>query len=319
MRIVAIAMLALAGCGGLVTEDGAGGSNGLGAAPDEDAATPTSPPRTDGDGGACVAPSGPPFVTPREPTMTKAEACAAGGAEQSTFASEDEVWSLIVGSFRTCSGGGTILSHPGFVIGGDRTLRFVERDTAGVEHESDVMGRVKVIAVGGGGAYQINFEQPGGTNIVRVTKVGVGDRLLVDGEGGRGSVARVAPGSAARPAGYRDSGTCSLAGTWDAQAGVRPSDAKSSGIFYFDGKGLFLGAERDGDLCHAPTMKGTYQLVGDVFEIVTSEGMGCPSTYAAGWSVKFSPTCREAYLTMTYDNCTGGRHSIEYDTKLTKP
>jgi len=118
------------------------------------------------------------------------------------------------------------------------------------------------------------------------------------------------------PPGAVDSGDCSLAGTWDSQAGVGGPWEKTAGTFAFDGKGHFIGGALGADVCGAPTITGTYRLAGRSFEILTSTGMGC--SYAAGWAIAFSGDCKSAKLTMKYDNCTGARHSIEYDTWLTK-
>lgn len=51
---------------------------------------------------------------------------------------------------------------------------------------------------------------------------------------------------------------------------------------------------------------------------VTSEGMGCPPSYAARWSASFAADCQSVTLTPKYDNCTGGRHSITDRTVLTR-
>lgn len=313
----------LGGCA-IVVDDGAGAANNLTATtPDAgtDApgggGTPASG-GSAGSGGVCFGATDPPFVTPREPTMTAAEACVAGGERKNTFASEDELLSLIVGTWIRCGTSASwFLSQPGFVIGGDRTFRFLE-DASGTLRETAVLGRAKVIALGGG-LYQVDIERDGGlTNMLHFTQIGAGDRVEIVETGGAGSFARTAPGVAAKPSTYVDSGKCSLVGAWDSQAGVGDGFAKSSGTFAFDGKGHFAGGALGSNICASPTINGTYRLVDDRFEIVTSTGMGCPATYAAGWDVKFSSDCRTAHLAMKYDNCTGARHSLEYDSVLTR-
>jgi hypothetical protein len=299
-------LIALPGCA-IVVDDASGGRNNLTGNPDG---------TTPGSGGACYAGKDPPFVTPREPTMSKDAACSATGERKETFASADEVLALMVGTWVPCSSSESwFLSHPGMVIGGDRTFRFLE-SKGGMLVPTEVLGRVKVIPTFDG-HYQIDIERSDGTNMLHVTQIGVGDRVEVAETGGFGSLARIAPGAAAIPTTYTDSGKCSLVGVWDSQAGVGDFPSKTSGTFAFDGHGHFQGGALGADVC-APTITGTYRLVGDSFEVVTSTGMGCPSTYAAGWTVTFSADCKTANLAMKYDNCTGGRHSIEYDSVLTK-
>lgn len=330
MRIHLVALtFALTACGGVVVDDSSGTGGGLGGTgtPSGGRETPSggsdgssggTPGGASASGGACFTATDPAFVTPRAPTMTTSQACVATGARRNTFASEDEVLSLVVGSWMRCGPSTSwFLSHPGFVIGGDRTFRFLE-DDGGTLRETAVLGRVKVTALGAG-QYQVDVERSGeGFNYLHFTQVGVGDRLDVVETGGSATIARMAPGVAATPTSYVDAGACSLEGTWDAQAGVGEHYEKSDGTFAFDGRGHFVGGALGSEVCSAPTMNGTYRLVGDVFEIVTSAGMGCPTNWAAGWKVAFSADCRRATLTTQYDNCTGLRHSIEYDTVLTK-
>lgn len=253
MRSLVLALTcALGGCA-IVIDDGASGSNNLTGIQPDGGAEAASGGSTSGTGsaGVCFAATEPAFVTPREPTMTVAEACVATGAPKSTFASEDELLSLIVGSWVRCGTSSSwFLSQPGFVIGGDRTFRFLE-DAGGTLRETEVLGRVKVISHGDG-SYQVDIEKPTGTHILHFTQIGIGDRVDIVETGGTGTFARTAPGSAAKPTTYVDTGKCSIVGTWDSQAGISAGDTKSSGTFAFDGKGHFIGGELGSEICASP-------------------------------------------------------------------
>jgi hypothetical protein len=319
----AVVALIVMGCGSRVEAGGADPDSGVTGSGVTEADTGTASSVPDAadvsvDGGvtsvtACF-PSDPPFITPREPAMTKSEACAAEGAKKSTFASEEELLSVLVGSWVPCGPSPSwFLSHPGFVFGGDRTFRFLV-DDGGALTPGEVVGRVRLIA-SPGGSFQVNVERDGGlTNILFVTAVGTGDRVDVSETGGEATLARIAPGAAATPTTYVDTGKCSLQGIWDLHSG--PDADKAS--FSFDGKGHFVAGPTGTDICAGPTMTGTYRLTGDAFTIVSSTGMGCVSTLDSGWSVQFLDDCKRAVFSQTYDNCTGGRHTFTADTVLTK-
>lgn len=259
------------------------------------------------------------FGEPIAATMTADEACIATDApiEPMTVA---EMQRLLVGRWESCAPGAAFPDGDGLQISSDGTFRVLRRAPSGELTPDANGGRVKVMKRGEewGGHFQVDFERDGGggTFITLPTFAAGNYRLRLGAEGA--VLARTDAARTTTPTPAPDTtGGCSLRGVWSSSASAHGTAPASTGYFRFDGAGAFIGAPL-ADTCSAPTMKGTYRLLDGKFEIVSSEGMGCPSSYAAGWSAAFGTDCNTVTLTPLYDNCTGGRHSITDRTVLTR-
>lgn len=108
-------------------------------------------------------------------------------------------------------------------------------------------------------------------------------------------------------------GSCSVVGTWDGISfgyGTKPETRAS---YRFAADGTWIGGRYREDVVATQFMGGTYRQAGSAFEILTSEGMGCPSDYSAGFNATFDPACGMLQLGHRHDNCTGGRNYLMPD------
>jgi len=102
-------------------------------------------------------------------------------------------------------------------------------------------------------------------------------------------------------------GRCSIVGTWDATSPQSGSNPPSQASFIFNADGTWIGGLYKEDVSATQFMRGVFRADETTFEILSSQGMGCPCSYGAGFKTSFDDACSSLTLTHSYDNCTGGR------------
>lgn len=256
-------------------------------------------------------------VTPRTPTISKDAACAVTETplDPSSFTDADgDPRSAIVGRWSNC-GSGLIWDSdaPGIEFGDNHKWQLIESD--GTPKANGPSGYYFLLSTGQLDLISGEWDRIGFLSFDPDFNVATYDTYDVGATTQR--FARVAPDteSAAQNALSTTDGKCSLIGDWD----TVPNGTDPSASYSFDGAGNWVACDLGSDLCAEHSMHGLYELSTGAFTLVTLSGMGqCQFWFSGYFRASFDATCTTLSLSVTGDNCTGGRGYLNGDSVLKK-
>jgi hypothetical protein len=256
------------------------------------------------------------IIPARAPTHAVEESCAqeAGPVMAHT---PRELLDFVVGRWVPC-GPQRIwaeATHAGIELGGNKRWRFLDEDTGVLVPSANQVFKGTFEAVY---ETQLNLTRldDSETFMGRVTFTQNGDRAHFENLDGVYARVDASPVNGLDHTVPIQAGACSLVGTWDGSSPGYNNVPASSAAYSFDRQGNWVGGPMGADLCQENNMVGTYQLTAERFDILTGDGMGCPTLYSAGYTPVFSEDCNQVTLARVYDNCTGGRRYMLETTTL---